>query len=285
VALGIAAFNSSPPTQAQSDLAQTQYDQNFERCMTGGKQASTEVPPGYDSMEDYCSKNSTPFVEGAGMTLRDLDQILQGIATFVILLGAVLGASLGGADWTNNTMTTLLTWEPRRNRVLLTRALVAVVVAFAITLFLQGVFAGLFALGASTRGSTAFTPPSLGSDVLQTVLRTSGVAAAFALIAYAVAMLGRSTVASVGVLFGYLILVEMVIAGFRQSIQGWLVVRAGIVVVTQSPILDVSSVESGGGLGQPDVLMSVARANAVLGVYALVLLAVALIVFRRRDVT
>src|SRR5690242_21627749 len=46
-----------------------------------------------------------------------------------------------------------------------------------------------------------------------------------------------STVSSLGVLFGYLILFEGIVAGFRQSIEGSLLVRAATVVIGQEPIL------------------------------------------------
>jgi ABC-2 type transport system permease protein len=286
VSLGLAAIYSNAPSQAALDKAQTEFDQQFERCMKG-KYLSRDgaLPPGYDSLEEYCRDSSGPYLDG--MQLRDLPEVLQGISTFVVLLGALLGASLGGADWTNNTITTLLTWEPRRIKVLLTRALVVVLFAFAITIALQAVFAVVFWLGAATRGTTAFTPSGVWNDVGQTLLRTSVVATAFALIALSIAMIGRSTVASLGALVGYLILFEGVIAGFRPSIQGWLVVRAGGVVVSQTPILDYRSgiSYSSSGYSDPIVLMSVARANVVVGVYVVALLVLALVVFRRRDVS
>ena len=288
ISLTIAAINSHPPTQAALDRAQGSYDQQLRRCQDGkylGR--GGELPAGYASLEEYCQENVVFYVDNVGMQTRDLPSILEGIATFVILLGALLGASLAGADWTSNTITTLLTWEPRRIKVLLTRALVVVLIAFAITLALQAIFAGVFWLGASVRGTTSFAPGSLWSDVGQAMLRTSVVATAFGLIALSVAMIGRSTVASLGALFGYLILFEGVIAGFRPSIQGWLLVRAGIVVVNQQPILDYGRnySYSGSNYPEPTVLMSLARADAVVGVYVVALLVLALVIFRRRDVS
>ena len=287
VGLGIAAVYSSPPSDAKLAEAQQRYEQEYDRCVKGRFLGPNgEVPAGYASLEEFCADNSGPYISDAGVQLRDLADIMVGISTFVILLGAVLGASLGGADWTNDTITTLLTWEPRRIRVLLVRAVVVAVFVFAITLVLQGIFAGLYALVASTRGTTAFVPSGLWSDAGQSVLRISCVATAFALIALALATIGRSTVASLGALFGYLILFEGVIAGFRPSIQSWLLMRAGGVVVSQSPILDYGSGESYGlGYPEPTVLMSVTRADAVLAAYVVALLVLALVIFRRRDIT
>ncbi len=140
---------------------------------------------------------------------------------FVILLGAWLGASLGGADWTSNTMTTLLTWEPRRVRVFVTRAVVVAVVVMAIIAFLQVVFAGLYDARRPDAGYDGVHPVRIcGRTRGQRHCASAVVAAAFGLIAYAIAMIGRSTVAALGVLFGYLVLVEGVIVGIPALDRG-----------------------------------------------------------------
>jgi ABC-type transport system involved in multi-copper enzyme maturation permease subunit len=107
----------------------------------------------------------------------------------------------------------------------------------------------------------------------------------FALVAYVLAMIGRSTVSSLGVLFGYLILFEGVIAGFRQSIEGSLFVRAAVVVIGRQPILMEPRGFSGPGVPEPIVLMDVTKAWVVVAIYVLVLGAVSLVQFQRRDVT
>ena len=87
-------------------------------------------------------------------------------------------------------------------------------------------------------------------------------------------------------LFGYLVLVEGVIAGFRPSVQDRLLVRAGGVIVSQQPIYAPTS-ESFARFGtlQPQpVLLGLTEAWVVLGVYVVALIGVALLVFRARDV-
>jgi ABC-type transport system involved in multi-copper enzyme maturation permease subunit len=208
----------------------------------------------------------------------------------VALLGVLLAASLGGADWTNNTMTTLLTWEPRRVRVFLTRALVVAVTIGVITVFLQVVFCAVYALVAATRGSTLFLPTHFWTDLATTIGRVSAMAIAVGLVAYVLAMIGRSTVASLGIVFGYLVLFEGVIAGFRPTIQGSLLVRAASVIVSQQPIYDptarlVSDGSGSFGVSALPVLMDVQRALIVVAVYLVVLGAISLAQFQRRDVT
>ena len=55
VSMTIAAFNSHAPTQAALDQAQRNYDQQFQRCLSGkylGRDG--ELPPGYASMDEFC---------------------------------------------------------------------------------------------------------------------------------------------------------------------------------------------------------------------------------------
>jgi ABC-type transport system involved in multi-copper enzyme maturation permease subunit len=277
IGLGIAAFNANKPPSSQVAQAQVTYATDLARCERQVGRSGVEGNGPYTDARSLCEHNLSPQING--FLLRDLDTILQGIATFVILLGALLGASLGGADWTSNTMQTLLTWEPRRTRVYLVRGLVIAACVFAITVFLQVVFSGVDMLVAATRGSTGFLPSDFWRSVALTIGRTSVVASAFGVIAYAIAMIGRSTVASLGALAGYLILFEAVIAGFRPSIQGNLLVRSAIVIITHQPIFS----DSGPGPGA--VLLAVPRAWFVVAVYTVVIGVGALLVFRQRDVT
>lgn len=284
IAVVIAGANSHKPTQAQIDAAEAFSQKQFARCMDGRFLGSDEqVPTGFSSLEDFCRQVTEPE-SPAGLQLKDASDVIQHTGTFTILLGVVLGASLGGADWTAGTMTTLLTWEPRRMRTLLVRALVVVLVVAASTLFLQALLLGAFRLAVAVRGSSVGAPSTWVSDAGQSILRVSAVAAAFGLIGLAVAMVGRSTVAAVGVLFGYLVLVEGVIAGFRPSIQDRLLVRAGGVIVSQQPIYDQNALVAVSPGHTLPVVLGLTEAWIVAATYVVVLMIVALIVFRSRDV-
>jgi ABC-2 type transport system permease protein len=285
VALVIAGANSHKPTPEQIAAANAFNQKQFTRCMQGDFLAPGEpVPGGFASLEDFCREATTTAATDVGMQLRDAPDIIEHTSTFTVLLAVVLGASLGGADWTAGTMATLLTWEPRRIRVLLIRALVVVLVIVAATFFLQAVLLAGFRLTVALRGSSVGAPSTWLGDAFQAILRVSAVASGIGLIAFAIAMVGRSTVAAVGALFGYLILFEGVIAGFRPSIQDRLVVRAAGVIVGQQPIYDQNaSFTVAPGQSLP-VLLGLTEATVVLIVYVVALLVVALFAFRARDV-
>jgi ABC-2 type transport system permease protein len=286
IAMVIAGANSHKPNQAQIAAARANSQKEFVSCMRGHFLPSGEAPPpGYATLQEFCADQTAPYVD-TGLQFRDLALLLEHTSTFVVLLGVALAASLGGADWSAGTMTTLLTWEPRRIRVLLIRALVVALVVALVTLLLQGFLLAVFSLAVALRGTSLGAPPGLVGDAMQTGLRVSTVAAGFGLVALAIATIGRSTVAALGVLFGYLVLFEGVIAGLRPSIQDRLLVRAGGVIVSQTPIFDQSheSFSSIGPSTPPPVLLGLTEAWIVAAAYVVVLMVLALLVFRARDV-
>jgi ABC-2 type transport system permease protein len=282
VAMVIAGANSQKPTAAQIAAAQAFSQKQFNQCMRG--QYGGQLPPGYDTLQELCTDETAPRTD-TGLQFRDGALILEHTSTFVVLLGVALAASLGGADWSAGTMTTLLTWEPRRVRVLLVRAVVVALVVAFVTLLLQAILFGSFSLAVALRGTSLGAPSGLLGTAALTGIRVSTVAVGFGLVALAIATIGRSTVAALGVLFGYLVLVEGVIAGLRPSIQDRLLVRAGGVIVSQQPIYDESrSFSSIGPSNLPPVLLGITEAWVVAAVYVVVLMVLALVVFRTRDV-
>jgi ABC-2 type transport system permease protein len=284
VAIVIAGANSHKPTPEQVAAEEAFSQKQFARCMEGKFLGSGEsVPGGFDSLEDFCRQATAPSSD-VGLQLRDAPDIIEHTGTFTILLGVVLGASLAGADWTAGSITTLLAWEPRRIRVLLIRAIVVVLVILVTTVFLQALLLAAFRLAVAARGTSIGAPSTWLDEAAKAILRVSVVASAFGLIALAIAMVGRSTVAAVGVLFGYLILFEGVIAGFRPSIQDRLLVRAAGVIVGQQPIYDTSREAVSRGIGPPPILLGLTEASVVLAFYVVALVGIALLVFRSRDV-
>jgi ABC-2 type transport system permease protein len=213
------------------------------------------------------------------MELANLNRLLQGLGVVLVLLGVILGSSLGGAEWSTGSVGTLLTWEPRRARVLLARAMVVAVVAFLAVTVTEAWLVLLYRVGVALRGSTVGSVGWFG-DVVATAMRTAGVAALFSLIAYAIAMIGRSSVFAVAILFGYLVAVEGFLASMWFTLRRWALVRAAIAAVTGHPIADLKP-----GTDMTIVLTTPARGWVVLSAYTVALLLLALGSFRARDVS
>lgn len=141
---------------------------------------------------------------------------------FLIVGGIIGGASVAGAEWKAITITTLLTWEPRRSRLLLTRFTAGALLAFVIAIALQVLFMAAALPAVFAHGSTE-TPGggwwiSLGLAVVRGALYT----AVGAVLAEALAMLGRNTAFALVGLFGWVAVVEGAVRGLRPGWARWM---------------------------------------------------------------
>jgi ABC-type transport system involved in multi-copper enzyme maturation permease subunit len=143
---------------------------------------------------------------------------LEGTSTLFVIAGWLIGTSLVGAEWQAGTMTTLLTWEPRRFRVLMTKTLAAAIGVFVMMLALVLLFTGLMWLVAATRGSTV----GLDASLLWYAVRLAALAAIGAVLALGLTTVTRNSAAALGIAFAYLLVVEGLIRGFLPGWRGWL---------------------------------------------------------------
>jgi len=126
VAIGTVVADPKPSAE-DVRVAKARYARDFDECLRGTPPPEPNAGPVH--IKDLCRVAVQPDNYLSGLTFADLDSLLAGTASLVVLLGALLGSTLGGADWSAGTMTTLLTWEPRRVRVYVARALVIAVLA------------------------------------------------------------------------------------------------------------------------------------------------------------
>ena len=125
---------------------------------------------------------------------------LLAASTLVLLLVLLTGTTFVGHDWNTGSMSNQLLFEPRRVRVWLTKAAAVTLVGLVLgTAVLAAYWTGLLALSDSR---DLVVPDGVRGDGYEQVLRTGALAGATALAGYALTMLFRSTVATVGVVFG-----------------------------------------------------------------------------------
>jgi len=271
VAVGIGAANSERPSDDQLARAEHRADRVAEDCIAQGGYG--EVEPGGD-VEAFCRELAEPshFLDESPMRRSDLPELVRGSAFVAILLGLVIGASSVGASWQSGTMTTILSWEPRRVRVALVRAGVVAAGCFALVALLFASLAAVFWLATGLRGLSA-TPPGWGAEVIEVVARVSALASCASVIGGAIAMLGRNTAAALGAVFVYLAVLEGIVRGLRPAV--------GRVLLGDS----VAAVVIGNDMQLGDgSVVTPARAATVVAAYTLGLLAIATVSFRVRDV-
>ena len=270
LAVVIGGVQSQRPDDAQLARAERRAERVIEDCLA--QDGFGAVAPG-DDVEAFCAEQGDPsaYLDGPQMRLADLPSILRGISFIAMLIGLVIGASSVGASWQSGTMTTILTWEPRRTRVALVRAGVVGLMVLALVAILLGILVALYSFATSVRGVTT-TPAGWGSEILRLLLSVSLLAGAASVIGGAIAMLGRNTAAALGGVFVYLTVFEGVLRGLRPGLGRYLLGD------------NIATVLSPDGLRVDGSLLSPTRGAIAVAVYVVVLLTVSTASFRMRDV-
>lgn len=204
--------------------------------------------------------------------LTMLPDILKGTSIPLILAGWLLGASFIGANWRAGTVTTLLTWEPRRVRVIVVQMVACAASLFALALVLQAVLGGVLALDAAFRGTTEGVNSAWFRETSGVAVRAATMSSIASVIGFAVASIGRNTAAALGVGFAYLAVIENLVRGLRPGWQRWLLTDNAGVFIT------------GGSAGFSFERTSL-QAVMLIAIYAAMLFIVSVAIFRARDVT
>ena len=239
-------------------------------------------PPAFGSdpaqIQQLCRSSVGAAEDGPSLRLTELwapegGDAIWAVTSVFLGIGALIGAaSMIGAEWKAGTFTTLLTWEPRRVRVAVTKlaaaGLLAVVVAVALQLVLAGALMPTILLRGTTEGADG--------EWLRTAaggLARSGLLAGLAaVVGGAVAMIGRSTSAALGAAFAYLAIVEAILRAWRPLQARWLLGENATIFLTGRRL-------DGVPFDRP-----VELAWATLLGYAVALVVLAAVTFRNRDV-
>jgi hypothetical protein len=201
-----------------------------------------------------------------------LRNLLKGLSGVLAIIGWALGASLVGAEFASRSMTTFLTWETRRTRVLVVKiAVVLVTVAIFAALTLMAVALAL--LPALIMHGAPLQAGDPGVAALAAVIARGAVLASLAAgMGFAIATLGRNTAAALGVGFAYIVVLENILGNSLRGWRRWLLLGNAIVFV-------------GGSNDHGDVPgRSVVGAGLFLAVVAGTLLIGAAAAFRSRDI-
>jgi hypothetical protein len=122
-----------------------------------------------------------------------------GVASVLLVLLVLVGTTFAGADWNSGSMSNQLLFEPRRLRVWLAKALAVGATAAVVAAVVLGLYWTGLALVASARGIDA--PPDVGGEIGWMIARCTFLAGLGAVGGYALTMLFRSTVFTLGAMF------------------------------------------------------------------------------------
>jgi ABC-type transport system involved in multi-copper enzyme maturation permease subunit len=205
--------------------------------------------------------------------LASFPNTLRGTSLVLLSVGWMLGASAIGAEWHAGHLTTILTWEPRRGRVILAKIVACLASVFVLTMVVQTLLGVALAIDAAGRGSTAGVNASWFAESASAAVRVGVVSTIFAGFGFALASVGRNTAVALGAGFGYLVIVENLVRGLRPEWAKWLLTDNTALFIIGSPTQF------------PLLGRTVAQAGVYLALVGLALLLGAGGLFRVRDVT
>jgi ABC-2 type transport system permease protein len=241
-----------------------------EACLQAhGVDPSDEIP---NEIAEQCfPSKDVGHVDDPRFHRTRLRSILQGVTGSLAVVGWALGASLVGAEFASRSMTTMLTWDPRRWRVFAAKtvAVLAAMSVFALVVLVLVAVAMWPALAAHG------APLRPGDPTLWSLAGTIGRGVALTTVAagmgFALATIGRNTAAALGAGFAYVIVLENIVGNSLAEWRRWLLLGNVIVFISGND-------SSGDVPGR-----SVVGAGVFLAAVALSLLVVAGGTFRRRD--
>jgi ABC-type transport system involved in multi-copper enzyme maturation permease subunit len=201
--------------------------------------------------------------------LANLPDVLMGTSLVLASTGLMLGASAIGTEWHTSHLTTILTFEPRRGRVMVAKATAAVLTILVLSTAVQVLLGIVLAVDAAIAGSTAGANAAWFAESAGVAFRVSLLSTFFAALGFGLASAGRNTAVALGVGFGYLVVVENLVRGLRPQWTSWLLTDNAAMFVTGSrvdfPALGRSTVEAGLYLG----LLGAAVLLAAAGLFRL----------------
>jgi hypothetical protein len=200
------------------------------------------------------------------------DNAVTTAATFLLLGGFFAGAAVAGAEWRAGTITTLLTWEPRRVRLNVTRTAACGILAFVIATVLQVIFLAAFLPAVFANGTTAGADGSWWLGLVSAIARASLLTSIAAMLGVALATLGRNTAFALAAVFAWMAVIEGLIRGLRP---GWAQYLWGENLVTTLSWAQMKHVDFSRGPLLALVTISAYTAAMVLA---------ATITFQRRDI-
>ena len=202
--------------------------------------------------------------------LVSLVDVSENVAAIALMLALVMGSSFVGADWNHRLVTTVLTWEPRRERVLLAKIAAVSLVAFLGAVAFEAILGAALAPAAIFRGTVEGVTPSWFATLSGSILRV-GLAAAFAgALGCILATIGRATAAALGGVFAWLAVGENIIRNLAPGWTRWMIGDSLGAFLKVAPSDEAVRVSWSAGL----LLLS----------YLLLAAAVAAHLFRTRDV-
>ena len=278
--------------RAQFDQAQKEWEANGAQQVQGCLNAQTDAQKsdpkanlGCNQMEPKWENWGKPAAKFAEMMPRTL---LAG-SYLLAFVAFVVGASFVGAEFGSGSMANWLTFEPRRMRVYASKLAAAGLGLIPATVALLGLLTVGVWLIVQNFNPAAGTTAKVWGDLAEMGARSLGLTLAATVAGAALGVLLRRTVAVLGIVAGYLVLVEGVFGQGLQGVRPWLLqlnvngwLKHGTKYLIDSCKTDARGNYSCQGV---EKVLTFGHSSAYLGLLVVFVVGLAALVFRRRDVS
>ena len=240
---------------ADADAARSAIAADAQNCLRAHGVDPSSRDEVSNDVAKACFPQSVANADDSRFHRKNLQGLLQGVSGGLAIVGWTLGASLVGAEFASRSMTTLLTWEPRRLRVFLAKVATVLVAnaTFALVALLGFVIALLPSL-LLHGGPVRANDPSVAT-LAGIVLRGTAI-----------------TAAALGAGFAYIVVFENIVGSYKEGTRRWLLLGNVIVFM------------SGDNNGGDIPGRTVTAAAVILVLVATAFLAGAYGMFRTRDI-
>ncbi len=292
-------WNSRPLSAAEQQNVKVQFEsahadwvKNHDKYDKECRDSYADQPEPKPPVEDMCTYTEPKLEEwGKPQTVFTelMPTLLQGSSYLLAFAAFLIGASFVGAEFSSGSIGNWLTFEPRRMRVYgskLVAVAIGMVPVAVVTLAL--LLAGTYLI-VSQMGVTTGTTGKVWGNLLETSGRTVVLAAVAGALGGVLALLLRHTAAAIGVIMGYVVLVEGIFGSVLVSAQPWLArlnFDAWVLHGTKYWV-DKCTTGNDGSYNCESIekTLSFEHGAWYLGIGAVVLIALGAFVFNRRDVT
>ncbi|MEP7193051.1 MAG: ABC transporter permease subunit [Actinomycetota bacterium] len=272
--------------------ARKQWDANGPQMVQDCLTQQTEVQKS-DSKANLACNQMEPRWENWGKPVAKFSEmmppVLTGGSMLLAFVGFLIGAGFVAAEFSSGSMANWLTFEPRRLRVYGSKLGAAGLGLLPIAVAVLGLLTAGVWLIVGHFATTAGTTSKAWGNLAQMGGRAVALALAAALAGAAMGVLFRHTAAVLGIAVGYLVLVEGV---FRQALQGaqpWLLslnfqawLQHG---ATYYPLVCKTDVQGSYVCQGVETLLTFGHSSTYLGILVVLIVGLAALVFRRRDVS
>ncbi len=228
--------------------------------------------------------DSTPsFANDIAGGVRGTD-ILGPVANLLPVMAFVIGASFIGADLKTGMLEQILTWEPRRPRVVASRSIAGFVNVGIVALVLAAFFVALMYGLAVAVGTTDGTTGELWGNIAAGVGRTALACGLFAVIGIGITLFVWNSVGSiVGFLIYWFIIESFLVSTFLPKVAVWLPITNAASFASGS---DVERIEGSVFDGDFDIVShhGFRTAGVVLAIWAVACGVAGAVRLMRRDI-